>query len=75
MRTTPPEKAMHACMDGNTPEKALDGNDNNMAQKDFDPEKTTKNALGGNNRKPRETRKRLFRDTTNQLEIEKDPLI
>ena len=30
MGTTPPEKAMHGGMDGNTPEilKALDGNDN-----------------------------------------------
>ena len=32
MGTTLPEKAMHGCMDGNTPEilKALDGNDNNI---------------------------------------------
>ena len=54
-------------MDGNTPEKAVDGND--TAEKGFNPEKATKNAIGGNNKKPHETRKRLFRDIMNQLEI------
>lgn len=76
MGTSPPEKAMHGCMDGNTPEKALDGNDN-IAQKGFDPGKTTKNALGGNNKKNLMKQERLFRDTmyTNQLlEIEKRPI-
>ena len=77
MGMSPPEKAMHGCMDGNTPEKVLDGNDN-MAQKGFDPGKTTKNALGGNNNnKNLMKQERLFRDTmyTNQLlEIEKRPI-
>ena len=71
-----PEKAV----DGrNIPEKAMDGNDfpsekamdgNDMAEKHLDPEKATRNAISGNNKKHHETRKRLFRDTTNQLEIE-----
>ena len=51
---------MHGYMDANTLEKALDGNDN-MAQKGFDPGKTTKNALGGNNKKPHETREAIQR--------------
>ena len=66
---------MHGCMDGNTSEKALDMN-GNMAQKGFDPRKTTKNTLGGNNKKTLMKQERLFRDTTytNQLEIEKRPI-
>ena len=47
-----------------------------MAQKDFDPGETTKNALGWNNQKNLMKQERLFRDTmyTNQLEIEKRPI-
>ena len=51
-------------MDGSSPEKAVDGNDI-MAEKGFDPEKATKNTIGGNNKKPHKTRKWLFRDTIN----------
>ena len=61
-------------MDGSSPEKAVDGNDI-MAEKGFDPEKATKNTMGGNNKKPHETRKRLFRDTINQLVIGKKDLL